>query len=108
MKPQPTSITKTNSDQIKIIWKDEHEGIYEIKFLRDECPCASCKGETVLMKSYPANVQLELPGKYDVKNLTVVGSYAIQIFWGDGHDTGIYSFELLRSLCQCQTCSTKN
>jgi DUF971 family protein len=27
-----------------------------------------------------------------------VGRYAVQFAWGDGHSTGIYTYELLRSL----------
>jgi DUF971 family protein len=25
--------------------------------------------------------------------------------WGDGHETGIYSYRYLRELCPCATCS---
>jgi len=34
----------------------------------------------------------------------VVGNYALSIIWGDGHDTGIYSYRWLRQLCACPTC----
>jgi DUF971 family protein len=34
-----------------------------------------------------------------------VGRYAIQIDWSDGHTTGIYPFDRLRSLCPCPLCS---
>jgi DUF971 family protein len=34
----------------------------------------------------------------------LVGRYALQIFWNDGHSTGIYSFDYLRSLCSCLEC----
>jgi ATP-binding protein involved in chromosome partitioning len=36
----------------------------------------------------------------DVRPLRIapVGRYGIQISWTDGHDTGIYTFEYLRSL----------
>jgi DUF971 family protein len=33
-----------------------------------------------------------------------VGAYAIRIDWSDGHNTGIYTFDHLRSLCQCDAC----
>ena len=33
-----------------------------------------------------------------------VGRYAYKIVWSDGHDTGIYTLEHLRSLCQCPQC----
>jgi len=34
----------------------------------------------------------------------LVGRYALQIYWNDGHSTGIYSFDYLRSLCACPQC----
>jgi DUF971 family protein len=33
-----------------------------------------------------------------------VGSYAIRIRWNDGHNAGIYSWEHLRRICQCDEC----
>ena len=35
----------------------------------------------------------------------LVGRYALQIYWSDGHSTGIYSFPYLRSLCPCPECT---
>jgi hypothetical protein len=34
-----------------------------------------------------------------------VGRYAIQFNWQDGHSGGIYSWEYLRRVCQCQECT---
>jgi DUF971 family protein len=34
--------------------------------------------------------------------MTPVGYYAYKITWNDGHDTGIYTLENLRQLCQMQ------
>jgi DUF971 family protein len=34
-----------------------------------------------------------------------VGNYAVEFHWQDGHSTGIYSFEYLRSLCPCAACT---
>jgi DUF971 family protein len=33
-----------------------------------------------------------------------VGDYALQLTWGDGHATGIYTFVFLRELCACALC----
>ena len=33
-----------------------------------------------------------------------VGKYAIKFSWNDSHDLGIYSWKLLRELCQCEEC----
>jgi DUF971 family protein len=37
-------------------------------------------------------------------SLELVGSYGLRIRWSDGHDTGIYTFELLRKRCGCPRC----
>ena len=33
-----------------------------------------------------------------------IGNYALQIDFTDGHTTGIYSFEYLRTICPCEEC----
>ena len=37
-------------------------------------------------------------------NAKTVGRYAVQLFWSDGHNTGIYSFDHLRDICPCAEC----
>jgi DUF971 family protein len=36
---------------------------------------------------------------------TVVGNYAIQVSFNDGHATGIYSYDHLRNICPCPECT---
>jgi DUF971 family protein len=36
--------------------------------------------------------------------MTPVGHYAYKFTWNDGHDTGLYTLETLRGLCQCSQC----
>ncbi len=69
---------------------------YPLKFLRDESPDASNKGETILWRHIPAPPKgPDLPGKYEIEKIEQVGSYAINIKWKDGFDYGIYSWDLL-------------
>ncbi len=35
---------------------------------------------------------------------TPVGYYAYRITWSDGHDSGLYTLENLRALCECPEC----
>tara|TARA_Y100000588_G_scaffold94937_1_gene102977 strand:+ start:2876 stop:3031 length:156 start_codon:yes stop_codon:yes gene_type:complete len=35
---------------------------------------------------------------FQVRQISMVGGYAVQVAWGDNHATGIYSWELLREL----------
>ncbi|MBX9600687.1 MAG: DUF971 domain-containing protein, partial [Bryobacteraceae bacterium] len=37
-----------------------------------------------------------------------VGEYAIRIQWSDGHNTGIYSWDVFRRICDCAECRSKN
>ncbi len=88
-----------DKDKLFIKWNDGSESLITLKYLRDECPCANCKGETVLLKTYrPQKQALTSPDAYKVKDIQTVGGYAIQITWNDGHNTGIYSWEYLKQL----------
>ena len=98
----PQSIKKENESILTISWNDGHQSRYSIEELRDRCPCASCSGETVLLREYvPPPPDRSTPGRYAIKSIQQVGSYAIQLEWGDGHATGIYSWEYLIENCPC-------
>jgi DUF971 family protein len=106
---QAKQIKVLNKESLSIKWDDNSESNITLKYLRDECPCANCKGETILLKTYrPARPASTAPGMYKVKNIEMVGSYAIQISWQDGHNTGIYSWEYLRKLDETQGSSKKH
>jgi DUF971 family protein len=69
------------------------------KELRDNCPCAGCKGEQVLLHKYePVNKQHVSEQGYILEKAEPVGSYAMKLIWKDGHDTGIYSWDYLHKL----------
>ncbi len=69
------------------------------KELKDNCPCASCKGEEVLLHKYePVNKHPVSEEGYMLDKAEPVGTYALKLIWKDGHDTGIYSWEYLRKL----------
>jgi len=86
-------------DKLSITWNDDTLSSISLKYLRDECPCAGCKGETILFKTFrpPKPVSVS-PEMYKIKSIDTVGDYAIQIIWKDGHNTGIYSWEYLKIL----------
>ena len=93
-------LKQVSSDEFSAFWDDGHEGTIRLRDLRDSCPCAGCKGETVLFRTYePPPPDRSTPGRYEIRAIERVGDYAIKIEWGDGHALGIYTWELLRSLC---------
>jgi DUF971 family protein len=108
----PEHIAISKSTGIKIDWRDNHHSDYSLAYLRDECPCATCTGAHGAEPqksnySTPASpFQMYKPAlKMDA--VEAVGSYAVRIFWNDGHSTGIYSFDHLRNICPCDECRTK-
>lgn len=97
----PAQFKKLSDEEILIKWDDGREFIIGAKYLRDRCPCASCAGESVLWREYkPSPLQVLTPGKYNLKGAEVVGDYALALTWIDGHNTGLYSFDYLRRICE--------
>ena len=42
----------------------------------------------------------------EILDISIVGRYALNFRWSDGHETGIYSFRYLRELCETQDAET--
>lgn len=104
----PKSIKVIKEKSLEIIWEDESISNITLKYLRDECPCATCKGETILLKTYrPPAKKMITPEMYMIGNIETVGEYAIQITWKDGHNTGIYSWDYLQELQKGQESDKK-
>lgn len=88
----------TVGDELAIAWADEKENYIKFEKLRKACPCASCLGEPdALGRVVRPKVSWGLRA-FELIGLEEIGGYALQIKWGDGHSTGIYSFDLLRQL----------
>lgn len=41
-------------------------------------------------------------------DLRTVGRYALQPFWKDGHHAGLFTYERLRLLCECDSCASED
>jgi DUF971 family protein len=102
----PEHIAISKSRGISIDWMDGHRSEYPLKYLRNECPCATCTGAhgTPPARPHASNpLQLYTP-VLKINHVEAVGNYAIRIIWSDGHATGIYSFDHLRKICPCEEC----
>jgi DUF971 family protein len=89
---------------LEIEWEDGHQTRYDAETLRRLCPCAYCRGEGGLpgwLDQHPTFT----PDQIRLVDVQLAGNYAIRPVWGDGHEIGFYSFELLRSQCPCPSCS---
>lgn len=97
----PILVKRVNPRQTDVTWSDGHFSSYPSWYLRENCMCASCVDEvTGIRKILPG----QIPAGLERVSVAPVGNYALRFGWSDGHDTGIYAFEYLRSLCPCPQC----
>ncbi len=102
----PTNITLNQTTrQLVIEWSDGRTCAYPIDPLRLACPCVECRGGHDYMgrQHDPKSLDELIPLRtYEVERVELVGNYALQFFWDDGHHTGIYTWDYLYRLCPAE------
>src|SRR6516164_4130221 len=99
MRLEPTNIQQIGNE-LAIAWSDATESFLKVEMLRRACPCAACGGEPDVL-GYIARPHVSYTERsFQHVGFDLVGGYALQPRWGDGHNTGIYSFTYLRCLEQ--------
>ncbi len=104
----PVNVDVSGDWVISVEWSDGHKGKHTSFVLRTSCPCAMCKGEPGLFGKYYFGVAQDIPRDVHPIGIESVGRYAIKVSWSDGHNSGIYSFDYLRRLCECEECMRKH
>lgn len=89
---------RLQEQRLLVEWRDGTRSEYALDELRRQCPCASCRTERETQASNPLKILKFDPAGVRVTQARLVGTYAIQFVWSDGHDTGIFDFRYLRSL----------
>jgi DUF971 family protein len=85
-------------NELALAFDDGEELYLALDLLRRACPCAACQGEPDALGRVLRPVQQIGPRGFELLKSEVVGGYAIQLFWADGHSTGLYTFDYLRRL----------
>lgn len=115
MKPKPLEIRRMGTSGLSIQWDDGVSTALSSERLRLACPCAGCRearGENVHDKPISQGSKAQQPPKKSLlkvvdstleeelrlESVWAVGQYAVGVQWGDGHATGIYTYEYLREL----------
>lgn len=89
-------------NELAIQWNDDRETFLSLELLRRACPCAGCGGEPDVL-GYVERPRVNYTGEsFELRGWALVGGYAIQPQWADGHQTGIYSYQYLRRLAEAQ------
>jgi DUF971 family protein len=101
MSIQPTDLKLTDPTRLCITWSDGQLREYTVRDLREQCPCASCRERRTAPPPPPTTLTVLSTAETQPLRITAMaptGRYAYSIHFSDGHDTGIYTLELLREL----------
>jgi DUF971 family protein len=97
MQLAPTNIQQIGNE-LAVQWNDGSESYFDLEFLRRACPCAACGGEPDVLGNISRPNVTYTDESFDIASFHVVGGYALQPRWRDGHETGLYTFQYLRRL----------
>ena len=97
MRLEPANVQQIGRE-LAIRWNDQMESYIDLEFLRRACPCAACGGEPDVLGNISRPNVAYTNGSFELRGFDLVGGYALQPHWADGHNTGLYSFDYLRRL----------
>ncbi len=92
---EPVQIVEESERELSITWNDGIVTRHTAAKLRRSCPCASCVNEWTGEKMLRDE---SVSDDISIDSTSVVGRYALNFHFSDGHETGIYSFKYLRGL----------
>lgn len=91
--PKPVDIAHhVQRNALVVEWDDGQSSELGLEYLRGWCPCAGCQGHDNTIRWLGEQA-------VSAVDLEEVGAYALLIRFSDGHDTGIYRWTWLRTLC---------
>ncbi len=94
----PKNIRALSDDRVlEITWHDGAVHRLPFRFLRCECPCAGCIDEMTGIRTLDIET---IPEEIKPTGIAFSGNYALKITWSDRHDSGLYTWDRLRSLGQ--------
>jgi DUF971 family protein len=100
----PTNIAQIG-DELAIAWNDGSESFVGLEVLRRSCPCAMCGGEPDVLGRIERPQVTYTASSFALRGWQLVGGYAFQPAWEDGHSTGLYSFPYLRKIAEATAAS---
>jgi len=102
VEPPPAKLDLKKDKGLTVQWSDGTTSYYSIAYLRRMSPSADMRQLRDEMKKNPLTVlpstPRAAPGPLVAADAELVGNYAIKIAFSDGHATGLFSWDYLRSI----------
>lgn len=96
------TVLSIEHDKLVIQWSDSSEQRIAVTTLRDRCPCANCREQRSNENDPPASslpiITIDQAQPMRIVQMQPVGNYAYSIQFSDGHATGIFTYDFLRSM----------
>lgn len=86
----------TSTRTLTVSFDDGTDAVIGYRKLREESPSAENKGHG----NGPPPPRAPIPDDITVRSAEPTGRYAVRIAFSDGHNTGLYTWDLLRRLGQ--------
>ena len=94
--PEEIRLSKSK-DRLFVKFDNGYETTLSAELLRVESPSAEVQGHGIGQKTTPTG-----KAKVTISAIEPVGNYAIRIRFSDGHDTGLFSWDILYDYGQRQ------
>lgn len=92
---EPTGMELADDGRLNVAWSDGSATSYSPYDLRIKCACAQCIDEDTGKKILDA---ARVPLDIKINSFKPVGRYGLSVTFSDGHNTGIYTYEHLKSI----------
>ncbi|MFP6764487.1 MAG: DUF971 domain-containing protein [Planctomycetaceae bacterium] len=100
MTTPPQTFRAVRSERVlEIAWSDGPQVRMPFRYLRGRCPCATCVDEFTSVRKVDV---VDVPEGIEIESAAMAGNYAVKIAWNDRHDTGLFTWEHLRELCDAR------
>ena len=80
---------------VELVWSDTDVSRLPFRFVRLNCRCAGCVDEFTGRKILKPET---VPEDIHPDEVSLTGNYAMKFKWSDTHDSGLFTFDHLRSL----------
>jgi DUF971 family protein len=92
--PQNLRVLKSES-VLEVQWSPERKVRLPFRFLRIHCPCAACVNEFTGERILDPDT---VPHDVAMQAAEFAGNYGLKVWWTDGHNSGIYTWDHLDRL----------